>query len=127
MGQTFGKAQISSDALPFVSLPGSRIVDLRKSVNEVAEGYGLTLVEVQDIIRISLREFLRIPESTINDASKSLFNLFREGMPVQSNNASSLIDSFGFLAAMCIISSMELQEKVLFVFSLYDFDESGRR
>ena len=76
MGQIIGKAKIKEEALPFINLPRSLVHDLRQTIYEVAEGYGLTLQELREIIRLCLREFLRIPETNIDEYSDVLFQLF---------------------------------------------------
>ena len=124
MGQTIGKAQIQQGALPFVNLPRSLVIDLRQAVHEVAEGYGLVLSELQEVIRISLREFLRISECNIDECSEVLFNLFK--VDASADCSESLIDSFEFLAALCLVSGMQPGEKINFIFDLFDFNESGQ-
>ena len=124
MGQAVGKASIQPDALSFINLPTSLVVDLRQAVYEISEGYGLTLAETKEVIRISLREFLRIPESQIDEYSEALFNIFNADASPESKE--SLIDSFEFLCALCIVSGMQLKEKINFIFDLFDFNETGQ-
>jgi len=124
MGQTLGKAQIELDAFPFINLPASLVLDLRQAVYEVAEGYGLTLIEVKEIVCISLREYLHIPESKIDEYTQALFDLFNANGPLDTKE--SLIDSFEFLATICIVSGMRLDEKINFIFDLFDFSDAGQ-
>lgn len=106
MGQTIGKTCIKTKAKPFVNLPRSLLETLSQSVYEVAEGFGLSSDELKQIIQISLHEWL--PESSIDECSEALLPLFSTG--------DTLIDSFDFLATIYIVSSMQLDEKVHFIF-----------
>eukprot|EP00957_Ditylum_brightwellii_P192617 14665386-Ditylum_brightwellii.AAC.1 len=58
MGQTIGRAPIQSEVLVFLNLPRGNIIDLWEAFNDIAEGFGLTLNEVQDILRVALKEYL---------------------------------------------------------------------
>ena len=124
MGQTIGKARIQSGAIPFINLPYSLVALLSQSVYEVAEGFGLDEDELKMIIQISLHEyFSRLSDSSIDECSEALFALFK---PATSYSKETLIDSFEFLATICIVSGMRLDEKIQFIFNLFDFNESGK-
>ena len=125
MGQIIGKAKIKEEALPFINLPRSLIYDLRQTVYEVAEGYGLTLQELREIIRLCLREFVRIPETNIDECSDALFHLFSDDEASSESKQQQLIDSFEVLATIGLTSGMELNEKINFMFDLFDFNETG--
>ena len=60
---------------------------------------------------------------SINECSEALFALFK---PATSYSKETLIDSFEFLATICIVSGMRLDEKIQFIFNLFDFNESGK-
>ena len=129
MGQTIGKASIHPGALPFVNLPKSTIDTLRQCVNEVAEGFGLSRDELKQIIHLSFQEYIRILDSTTLDHwSDELFVLFSSDAqsvksPKEQND--ELIDSFEFLATIFAVSSMQPDEKIDFIFDLFDVSECG--
>ena len=123
MGQTFGKARIRPAAKPFVNLPISCVNTLRSCVYEVAEGFGLTNDELKQIVQISLNEYSRLSGSSIDEASDELFALFSS---VDSPSSEMLIDSFEFLATICICSGMTMDEKLHFIFTLFDFNETSK-
>ena len=107
MGQTFGKACIHPAAKPFVNLPKSCVNTLRSCVYEVAEGFGLTNDELKQIVQISLHEYLRLcSHSSIDEASDELFALFSSVDSPSSDSKDMLIDSFEFLAIICICLSI---------------------
>ncbi|KAL7429614.1 hypothetical protein ACHAXH_001952, partial [Discostella pseudostelligera] len=127
MGQTIGKACIHPGARPFVNLPKSTIDTLRQSVNEVAEGFGLSRDELNQIVHLSLQEYIRIFDSTTLDkCSEALFALFQaNATEATKDQDETLIDSFEFLATISIVSGMQLDEKIYFLFDLFDVSESG--
>lgn len=108
MGQTIGKARIHPGATSFVNLPKSMVQSLGQSVFEVSEENGLSKNELKSIIQISLHEHIRLSYS-LGECSDALFALFNADTPPGSKE--ELIDSFEFLAAICIVSGMELHEK----------------
>ena len=122
MGQTIGKARIHPGATSFVNLPKSLVHSLGQSVFEVSEGYGLSKNELKSIIQISLHEYMRLSDS-LGECSDALFALFFADTPPGSKE--ELIDSFEFLAAICIVSAMGLHEKISFLFETFDISERG--
>ena len=108
MGHTIGKTFITAKAKPLVNLPRSLLETLSQSVYEVADRFGLSSNELKQITQISLHEWP--PESSIDECSESetLLPLFSTG--------DTLIGSFNFLATIYIVSSMQLDEKVHFIF-----------
>mmetsp|Transcript_31554 Transcript_31554/g.75361 ORF Transcript_31554/g.75361 Transcript_31554/m.75361 type:complete len:114 (+) Transcript_31554:835-1176(+) len=113
MGQTIGRITVKGDVLPFTLLPGSLVITLKQSLEEVAESFGVTENELQQIVRISLQEYLSIRAS--DEATASLFRLLSAGGP-ESNG---LVDSFELLATLCVLSGAQWMEKIEFV-SLLD-------
>ena len=124
MGQILGKACIKPAAVPFANLPKSVIVSIRQCVYEVAEGYGLSKNDLRTIIRLSLIEYLRLSETNLGERSDALFDLLNAGSSPDSKE--ELIDSFEFLVAMCLVSGMEREEKISFMFDVFDVRESGK-
>ncbi|CAM9624922.1 unnamed protein product [Heterosigma akashiwo] len=118
MGQTIGRAPLKPEATHFLNLPRSCIHDLWECFNDVAEGFGLTQEEFQEILRVCLRDYLTYTEKKINEISSKLFDTF-------DDDHNGLIDALEFLASFSLVSGMTLEEKVRFIFGIYDFDESG--
>ena len=58
MGQTVGKAPLLPSTLPFLNLPSNIILELFEAFNDIAEGFGLTLDEFQEIVRVTLKEYV---------------------------------------------------------------------
>ena len=127
MGQVAGTIKVHPDAIPFMYLPRGRVIDLREAFHDVAEGFGLTLEEFQDIIRFSLKEYLDTSEiyssyfdQKLNGMGQMLFELYHRG-----NERNNLVDSFEFICSICLLSGMSISEKLNFIFDVFDFDESG--
>jgi len=119
MGQTIGRLiTVKGAARPFALLPGSLVIALKQSVEEVAESFGVSVNELQQIVEVSLQEYLSIPMKT-DEATASLFQLLSAGGSVE------LVDSFELLATLCVLSGAQVDEKIDFVFGLFDFNETG--
>ena len=80
---------------------------LSKFRNE-CQNFTKLINELKSIIQISLHEHIRLSYS-LGECSDALFALFNADTPPGSKE--ELIDSFEFLAAICIVSGMELHEK----------------
>ena len=118
MGQKIGKASIEPQAKPFINLPRKNMFDLWESFNLVAEGFGLSLSEVQDMFRISLKDYFSYTEKRLSSLAETLFHLF-------DDDHNGLVDSFEFLSALALSSTMSYEHKIKFIFGIYDFEESG--
>ncbi len=118
MGQKIGKASIEPEAQPFINLPRKNMFDLWESFNLVAEGFGLSLSEVQDMFRISLKDYFGYTEKRLSSLTETMFNLF-------DDDRNGLVDSFEFLSALALSSTMSYEHKIKFIFGIYDFEESG--
>ena len=123
MGNSLGKAKIKAEALPFINLPRSLVFEFRQTVYEVSEEYGLTLEELKEVVALCLQEYLRIG-TNIDEYSESLFRLFNDGSS-STESKQQLVDSFELIASLCLSSGMELDEKIHFLFDLFDFSETG--
>ena len=129
MGQTIGKVYVHPGAAPFVNLPTPLIDSLRKSVNEVAEGYGLRRAELKLILNLSLQEHIRKLGSTLDNCLEALFALFSTDAALVKSSSKDkneeLIDSFELLATIFILSGLQRDEKINYIFDLFDISESG--
>lgn len=118
MGQTIGRAPLPQGTRKFFNLPRSCIYDLWEAFNDIAEGFGLTIEEFQEIIKSALLEYLSITERQLNVETDVVFRLL-------DNDSNNLVDSLEFLSCFALISGMTPEEKIRYIFSMYDFDESG--
>ena len=59
----------------FHVVPRSCVYDLWEAFNDIAEGFGLTVEEFQEIIKSALLEFLRVTERQLNSDSDAVFRL----------------------------------------------------
>ena len=86
--------------------------------NDIAEGFGLTLDEFQEIIRVTLKEYLGYSDKKMNSLAENVFHVF-------DDDENGLIDALEFLSAFALVSGMSVTEQVRYIFGIYDFDESG--
>jgi len=126
MGQILGKASIREEVKPFSNLPTSAVQRIRVVCEEVTESsFAISSEELRQILHISLHEYLRLSESGINECSDAIFKLFASPDNATSPSDSSLIDSFQFLSTLFLISGMQLDVKVQYIFNLFDFNEAS--
>ena len=57
-------------------MPKSCVYDLWEAFNDIAEGFGLTIEEFQEIIKSALMEYLGITEKMLNVDTDSVFRVF---------------------------------------------------
>ena len=98
-------------------MPRSCIYELWEAFNDIAEGFSLTIEEFQEIIKAALLTHLKITERTLNTDTDKVFRLF-------DDDENNLVDSLEFLSAFALVSGMTPDEKIRYIFALYDFDES---
>jgi hypothetical protein len=58
-----------------ISVPRSCVYDLWEAFNDIAEGFGLTIEEFQEIVKSALLEFLRVTERQLNTDADAVFRL----------------------------------------------------
>eukprot|EP01034_Spumella_vulgaris_P035953 gene35953-44334_t len=63
-------------------------------------------------------EYLSITERMLNSDTDAVFRLF-------DDDENNLVDSLEFLSSFALLSGMTPEEKIRFIFAMYDFDESG--
>jgi len=117
MGQTLGRSPLPPGCKRFLNLPRSCIYDLWEAFNDIAEGFGLTIEEFQEIIKSALLEHLAVTERTLNVDTDALFRCF-------DDDENNLVDSLEFLSSFALLSGMTPEEKIRFIFAMYDFDET---
>jgi hypothetical protein len=76
MGQTLGRAPLPSGCRRFLNLPRSCIYDLWEAFNDIAEGFGLTIEEFQEILKSALMEYLGVTERILNTDTDKVFQIF---------------------------------------------------
>ncbi|GMH75277.1 hypothetical protein TrLO_g13994 [Triparma laevis f. longispina] len=116
MGQKHGKAVYNEAAIPFINLPFAAIESLWEAFNDVADGFGITLFEFQEICA-ELASELGVNRVKMDDKSENLFK-------VLDNDSNGLIDAIEFLAALAVASGLANRDTLEFVFKCYDFDGS---
>ncbi|GMI46711.1 hypothetical protein TrCOL_g1657 [Triparma columacea] len=116
MGQKQGKAVYAEAAVPFLNLPFAAIESLWEAFNDVADGFGITLYEFQEICA-ELTNELGVNRVKMDDKSDALFR-------VLDSDANGLIDAIEFLAALAVASGLTNRDTLEFVFKCYDFDGS---
>jgi WD40 repeat protein len=121
-------------------VPRSCIYELWEAFNDIAEGFGLTIEEFQEIVKSAIMEYLSVTERQLNFDTDAVFRLF-------DDDQNKLVDSLEFLSAFAVLSGMTPEEKIrckLFrngdsssihpslvvtlrtvIFAMYDFDETG--
>jgi hypothetical protein len=76
MGQTIGRAPLPAGCKRFVNLPRSCVYDLWEAFNDIAEGFGLTIEEFQEIVKSALLEYLSSTERALNADTETVFRIF---------------------------------------------------
>lgn len=135
MGQTLGRAPLPPGCKRFLgrkvplydstcdlfygiffvvaAVPRSCIYDLWEAFNDIAEGFGLTIEEFQEIVKSALMEHLSVTERQLNFDTDAIFRLF-------DDDQNKLVDSLEFLSAFAILSGMTPEEKIRCkIFSLH--------
>lgn len=97
MGQTLGRAPLPSGCKRFLNrklpcnsmpsriltdlsfahtVPRSCVYELWESFNDIAEGFGLTIEEFQEIVKSAIMEYLSVTERQLNFDTDAVFRLF---------------------------------------------------
>jgi len=76
MGQTLGCAPVNPGCRRFINLPRSCVYGLWEAFNDIAEGFGLTMEEFQEIIKSALLVYLNVTEKVLNVDTDTVFKLF---------------------------------------------------
>ena len=91
--------------------------DLWEAFNDIAEGFGLTIEEFQEIIKSALMEHLSVTERTLNADTDAIFRCY-------DDDENNLVDSLEFLSSFALLSGMTAEEKIKcksILFSIYVF------
>jgi WD40 repeat protein len=117
MGQKAGKAAYADAARPFLNLSPTALAALWDSFNDVADGFGLSSREVQQICAI-LQDELQLPRCKLDEKASGLMDL----LDVDCNG---LVDAIEMMSALAVCSGLSPADTVAFIFNCYDFDGSG--
>ncbi|CAM9838130.1 unnamed protein product, partial [Laminaria digitata] len=61
---------------PRVPVPRACVLDLWEAFNDVAEGFGLTIIEFREMLQCSLKEYLGITEKRLVEVADAIFRVF---------------------------------------------------
>jgi Ca2+-binding EF-hand superfamily protein len=114
MGQKLGKGSYAEAAVPFVNLSSRGLETLWTAFNDIADGFGLNVHEVQAILE-QLHAELGEPKAKLASLAAALFT-------VLDTDSNGLIDAIEMLSALAACSGMSSASTLEFVFSCYDFD-----
>ncbi len=67
---------IHDDKFLLLSVPKKCVYELWEAFNDIAEGFGLTIEEFQEIVKSALMEYLSITERMLNSDTDAVFRLF---------------------------------------------------
>lgn len=118
MGQKFGKAQPLDSAHPLVNLDTASVNSLWEAFNDVAEGFGINIEEFTEITMVLQRALGNASKHDILKISEGIFLTL-------DTDENMLVDALETLCTLCLLSGMTPVEKSNFLFTCYDFDESG--
>ena len=116
MGQKAGKAMYKPEASLFLNLSLSALEALWEAFNDVADGFGITLMEMQQICG-ELAGELRLNRAKLDERVQQLFVVF-------DDDENRLVDAIEFLSTIAVASGMTIRDKLEYVFNCYDFDGS---
>jgi WD40 repeat protein len=117
MGQKIGKASFEEDAKPFLNLPAPAINAVWTKFNLSAEAWGLRTPGFTNICK-PLAPFMSLDEAIMDEKALALFKLLDTDM-------NDIVDALEFMATLAMVSAMEPADKVKFIYTVYDFSESG--
>lgn len=58
------------------AVPQARILDLWEAFNDVAEGFGLTIIEFREMLQCSIKEYLGFNEQHLVEIADTVFRTF---------------------------------------------------
>ena len=75
MGQTIGRATIPETCRRVVNLPTSLVTNIWEAFNDIAEGFGLSIEEMKEILKLSIIDHFAISERAVNKDAEALFRI----------------------------------------------------
>ena len=111
------KATFHDAVAPFLNLSDDGIQALWVRFNNVADNWGL--VEEQFVLVTAvLADELEMEAEQLEALSRAAFVAF-------DTDKNGSVDALEFVASLSLVSGMEAEAKLRFVFGCYDFDDSG--
>ena len=89
----------------FLLVPKTAMDELWEAFNDIAEGFGLTCGEFQDIVLV-LQDYLDMKKADLEEIAKEMFNAF-------DTDENELVDALEVLATFALGSGMTIEDKVL--------------
>jgi len=117
-GQMVGKARYDPRVRAFVNLSPGAIEAIWESFNDVADGFGISLCEMQLICQ-ELTSELEVGRPLLDKQVQSLFARM-------DSDENALVDAIEFLSTLAMTSGMSGRDKLEFVFTCFDFDGAGQ-
>jgi len=62
--------------MSLILVPRSSMYEIWEAFNDIAEGFGLTIEEFQEILKSSIMEYLNVTERQLNFDTDAVFRLF---------------------------------------------------
>ncbi len=112
-----GKARYDPRTRVFTNLSPGAIEALWESFNDVADGFGIHLCEMQMICQ-DLASELDIGQPLLDKQVQTLFTKL-------DSDENALVDAIEFLSSLAVASGMSTRDKLEFVFTCFDFDGAG--
>ena len=81
-------------------------------------GFGISINVFKAVTSVLVHEIAEGDEDQLNDYAEACFKAL-------DTDENDLIDALEFLATFALISAMNIDDKIKFMFDCYDFDESG--
>lgn len=100
--------------LKYLSVPRRAIAHIWQAFNNVADGFGVSSDELEEIC-CDLKDELNISRISILEKTSALFKAY-------DTDRNSLIDALEFFASISVISGMKKSEIIEFILTIYDFD-----
>tara|TARA_B100000482_G_scaffold51867_2_gene34843 strand:+ start:1631 stop:2200 length:570 start_codon:yes stop_codon:yes gene_type:complete len=113
-----GKARYHAKARAFVNLSAGAIEAVWESFNDVADGFGISLGEMQLICQ-ELTSELEIGRPLLDKQVEALFIRM-------DSDENALVDAIEFVSTLAVTSGMSAHDKLEFVFTCFDFDGAGQ-
>lgn len=114
MGQLLGKPTLNPVIEPFTNLPRKAISHTWQVFNDIADGFGVSKDELEEICA-DLKDEACISRIAMIEKTEALFL-------VLDTDSNGLIDALEFLSTLAVLSGMRLNEIIEFVLTSYDFD-----
>ena len=124
MGQTYGKTLIKPLAVPFASLPANVVAGMWEDYNQVAEGFGIekkrlcALFQIMEI-HMASNDDLTSQNEKLRKFTKAFFDFI-------DTDKNGIVDGLECLAGLAMLSTMTIQDKLEYIYRLYDFELRDR-